>query len=638
MADGSAPHTFDRLIDRIRHHARHHPDAPALSVLRGGQELWARYDYATLDRRARAIGAWLQRQSMQGERVVLLMEPGVAYASGLLGCLYAGAIAIPLPLPSGERQEAELQRTLTELSPRFILTKATGASAVEALAGDRQVVPVDTIDSALARDWRDPVTPASDLSLITRAFGQEGTPLYVQFTARNLHASLHQLQDAFALSGRSTLIPWADPIERLGLFGGVLAAFCAGAHAVWANADAYRARPLRFVRAASAFSATHLLAAHTDYAAAAKRSCAADRAALDLSSVRVALVGPQPVNPAALDAFSRAYQPAGFIDRAFTPWYGAPEAGMCMSGWADRHAPAVIDVDKDALEHHRVQLSEASAKTRRLMSVGQLNATQEILVVDPRSGVPVRAGEIGELWVRGPHVAAGYRDQRALSQYTFRAFRTDNGQGPYLRTGDLGFVIGGELFLVGSLSNALSLAGQVFHPLDVERSAIAADPVACGAAVAFSVSEGDEERLVVVIEAEGVDPAALKKAVRLSISAHHSLRVHDVVVVPPGATNRGPAGRLRRRAVRRAYLGDELLRLGEVSVANATQALQEQLGCALDLLPDQLSAHSSLRALGLSPDRAITISARLRDQLGVEVSPELLLADLTLGEVARQVL
>ncbi len=557
------------LVAVVRGHAACQPDQPALTFLGAGGEPEAVLTFAALDARARAVAAALDGRAAPGDRAVLLFPPGLDYAVAFLACLYAGVIAVPVYLPRGDRQLPRLAAVLADATPRVALTTANtlaraggGLAALLAEAGvatlDLVGVPADAADS-----WRDPGAPPSASAFLQYTSGSTGAPRGVVVAHDNLMANSAAIYEAFGHGPDSLALLWVPPYHDMGLIGGILQPLYGGFPGVLMSPLAFLKHPLGWLRAIDRWGATTSGGPDFAYALCADRVRPADREGLDLSRWRVAFDGAEPVRAATLDRFAAAFRPCGFRREAFFPCYGLAEATLIVSGGPAR----TVVLDADALTQGRVVMAAPDTAGVALVTSGAAASGQAVRLVDPLTARPCAPGEIGEIWVAGPSVARGYWRRPDESAATFGARLDPEGpgeegaweEGPFLRTGDLGFLAGGELVVTGRLKDVIIVAGRNHYPHDLEATATASHPaLRSGGAAAFTVpapDTADGVALVVVAEADR-DPVAREAAiaaVRRAIAAEHDLVAADVVLIAPGTLPRTSSGKVRRGACREAY-------------------------------------------------------------------------------------
>jgi acyl-CoA synthetase (AMP-forming)/AMP-acid ligase II len=541
----------ETLVALAAEAARRRAEQPLYTFMADGEAETASITCAELDRRARAIAAHLQARGARGERVLLLFPPGLDYIAAFFGCVYAGALAVPAYPPLNERQAARVHSMAADAAARFVLSLASVASWARTLGlgQDLEWVTTSDLPLAAAADWRDPGTRADDAAFIQYTSGSTAAPKGVVLTHASLLHNLGLIAERFGLREGSATVSWLPPYHDLGLIGQILVPLYRGMRAYLMPPEAFLIRPLRWLTAISRTRAELAGGPNFAYDVCARKVTEAERAALDLSHWRVAYNAAEPVRAETLDRFTRAFAGCGFDRSAFYPCYGLAEATLVVS-FSDPAGPPVVR-------------SFGAESARPLVGCGRSAPDQRIAIVDPATRRPCAAGQVGEIWVSGPSVAAGYWGQPAATEETFRARLADSGEGPFLRTGDLGFLSEEELFVTGRLKDLIIIRGRNHHPEDIELTVAESHPdLRPGCGTAFGVEHDGEERLVVVQEARARNGALREEeifgAIRDAVARDHGLAVHGIVLLAPGTVPKTSSGKVRRRASKEVFLQGRL--------------------------------------------------------------------------------
>jgi acyl-CoA synthetase (AMP-forming)/AMP-acid ligase II len=540
------------------------------AFLPDGERIAEAWTWSDLLERVHAVSAWLSCNAQSGDRALLFFRAGLDFIAAFYGCLHAGVVAVPCVPPSRpvKRSFERIREIARVAEPQVVLSTGATYSCVKELTS---IVPelarCPAIDS--------PSLPAS-LPLPSRArqhgtallqftSGSTSAPKGVAITNANLVHNQRCIADAFAHDTASVTVSWLPAFHDMGLADGVLEPVYGGFQCYLMPPHAFLQRPSRWLRALSRFRGTHAGAPNFAYDLCVEKVTGSEVAELDLTRWRLAFNGAEPVRPSTLAAFARRFEAAGFREQAFHPCYGLAEATLKVSGASalDLH-PLVLDAG--ALEEGDVRdASPASARTRAVASVGPPYRF-ELAVVDPETCATAAEGRVGEIWLRGPSVAAGYFRNREATAETFGGrLRGDSG-GPYLRTGDLGFLRGGELYVTGRRKDMVIVGGRNLYPHDVERSVECADPaIAFGSSCAFAIDDGSREHLVVLFEAPSgrAGNAPLLEAAAHAVVQDHQVEASLVAIVPRGALLKTSSGKLRRGACAAAFRAGALALLEE---------------------------------------------------------------------------
>ncbi|HEX2094837.1 MAG TPA: condensation domain-containing protein, partial [Longimicrobiaceae bacterium] len=665
------------LVELLRARADDDPARCAYTFLLNGEVEEGHATYGELDRRARAVAARLQAISARGERALLLYPPGLEYIVALFGCFYAGVIAVPAYPPRRNRMDARLQSIVADCQPSLALT--TGELLGEAdslcsytpeLAALRWIATED-VPLEEADGWRDPEASGDTLAFLQYTSGSTAAPKGVMVSHGNLLHNFAVIEELAGYTPATRSVIWLPPYHDMGLIGGILQPLFTGYWAALFSPVAFIQRPARWLEAVSRYRATSSGGPNFAYELCVHAIGAEERAALDLSAWELAFNGAEPVRHETLRAFTEAFAPCGFRAEAFYPCYGLAEATLMVTGSRLAEPPVVRAVDPEALGAGVVQEADPEGRYR-LVGSGRSSPSQRVLIVDPMTLRECGPDRVGEVWVSGASVARGYWGRPRETAETFGAYEAATGEGPFLRTGDLGFLEGGELFITGRLKDLIVIRGRNHYPQDIEQTALRShEGLRAGSGAAFSVDDGGEERLVVVQEvsrqAATVDVEEIATAIRRAVAAEHGVQVHAVAVARPGGVPKTTSGKVQRRACRAAFLAGELPLVGvsvreetgmeaprpvraeltrealEAAGAGERQALLEELlveraAQVLGVDPACVDRAQPLVALGLDSLRAMELKGALDASLGTQVPVSSLLDDTPIDRLAAELL
>jgi acyl-CoA synthetase (AMP-forming)/AMP-acid ligase II len=560
------PSAAANLIDLVCARAADSPDLPAFTFLRDGLTPGDTVTFAALDRRARATAAWLQARFPPGARVLLLHPPGVEFTIAFLGCVYAGLVAIPAYPPRGREidpriraiaadAQAALALTTADLLPRLTaMTSGTGDFArVQWAASDAMDVSSDA--------WRHPSPSGDTPAHLQYTSGSTATPKGVIVTHRNLLRNLLDMHLGWRHDADSVIVSWLPHFHDMGLVYGLLEPIFAGVRCYQMPPVAFIQKPVRWLQAISTFKATHSAAPNFAYDLCVRKIKPDDRLALDLANWIVAVNGAETVRAETMSRFVETFGPVGFHEEALCPGYGLAEATLKVTASHRGQRPVRLSVDGAALNRGRVVVAEADALgARTLVGCGASAIDTEVAIVDPDTRRRLDADGVGEVWVAGSGVAAGYWNRPSETAETFGAFLMGDDHGPFLRTGDLGFLRDGELYIVGRLKDVIIIRGQNYYPQDVEQTVEAIGPgFRSHGCAAFSVDLDGEERLIVAQELERVardaDLAEITGRIKQTVAEAFEVHVYDVVILREGALPRTSSGKIQRQVCRLAYIG-----------------------------------------------------------------------------------
>ncbi|HZH15291.1 MAG TPA: fatty acyl-AMP ligase [Archangium sp.] len=564
---------YGHLIDVLRHHACQQPDTTAYTFLVDGEQQAETLTYRELETEARSIAAALQERGAQGRPVLLLFPPGLAYVRAFWGCLYAGAIAVPLypPAPGQlERTLLRLRAILQDARPALVLTSADILEFAQAFIGQDSSLAglswmaLEEVSSALAARWEDPDLTPKRLAFLQYTSGSTGTPKGVAITHANLIHNCQLICERCQHTRQSLAVIWLPPYHDMGLIGGILHPLYGGFPSVLMSPMHFLQNPLRWLRAITASRATISGGPNFAYELCARRATPEQLRGLDLSSWRVAFNGAEPVRHETLRRFSEVFAPVGFDPKAFFPCYGLAEATLIVSGGPASRGATTLQVDAAILKHERKLVTAGpQAEGLTCTSSGQPIPGQTVRIVSPETGRPCAPGEVGEIWLSGPSVAQGYWHQPETTRESFGARLADTQEGPFLRTGDLGSLVDGELYVLGRIKDLIIIDGANHAPQDIERTIEQSDSrIRPGCCAAFSIEDERQEKLVVLYEFRESLPEAERQQVhgsilsnmRRAVAREHSLRLYDAMALEPRTLPKTSSGKLQRFACRQTYL------------------------------------------------------------------------------------
>lgn len=587
------------LVELLQHRAQHQGNDVGFRYLSDGEREVVEWTYADLDRRARAIAASLQAMGMEGERALLLYPSGLDFVAAFFGCLFAGVTAVPAYPPRRNRNMARIEAIANDAEAKVALTTFDVLERVQTMIGDTPALQqirwraTDQWGPELADHWRRPEVHGETLAFLQYTSGSTGTPKGVMLTHANLMHNSAMIAYAFEHSRSGTGMFWLPLYHDMGLIGGLLQPLYMGRPNLLMSPTHFLQKPVRWLQAISQVGATISGGPNFAYDLCVDKVTPAQKRTLDLSRWSLAFNGAEPVRAETIDRFSEAFAECGFRREAFYPCYGLAEATLIVTGGFKQAEPVVMPFELEALEHHKVVDAEpGAAGARQLVGSGGNLLDQTIVIADPDTFAPLGQDQVGEIWVSGPSVAVGYWKRPEQSQETFGAKLRD-GRGPFLRTGDLGFLRKGELFVTGRLKDLIILRGVNYYPQDIEQSVQAAhEAIAPGVGAAFAVGPEGAERLVVVnetIRRRDLNFAEIIAAVRKQVSRDHEQSVAAVVLLKAGSIPKTSSGKIQRHACKDGFVAGTLAMVaswsaetGEVVIAPSLRRRTREEEARLD--------------------------------------------------------
>ena len=587
---------FSTLVEILRWRALQQPEQRNYTFLVDGEAEGDHLTSAALDCQARSIGALLQTYRASGERALLLYPAGLEFIPAFFGCLYAGVIAVPLPPPNlaqPQRTLPRLRAIISDAQPSVVLTTSAILSNTEGLFAQApelqklRWLATDKVAGSLAQEWRDPAVTSNTLALLQYTSGSTAEPKGVMISHGNLLHNSAYIHRLFALVPDSVTVTWLPAFHDMGLTNGIIQPVYKGGPCYLMPPASFLMRPIRWLQAISRYKATISGGPNFAYELCTRRITPEQRETLDLSSWDVAYNGAEPVRADTMKQFAATFASCGFRPSAFHPCYGLAEATLLVSGGSLRDE-MFRTIQVAAFEQNRVvQACAPHQNVRTLVGSGHAMLDTKIVIAHPESLTACASDEVGEIWVSSPSVTQGYWNRPEETERACRAYLKDTGKGPFLRTGDLGFMKEGELFVTGRLKDLIIISGRKFYPQDieltVEQSHPALRPACCAA---FSVDGTGEEQLIIAAEVEPryqpavrnppdgearahpngrvpLDVEAVVRAIRRSVAEEHDVRVHTVVLLRAGRIPKTTSGKVQHHACQASFLKGTLEKFGE---------------------------------------------------------------------------
>jgi len=536
------------------------PDCTAVQFIEYNEsgERMASRSYAELDRRARAIAAGLCTRLNPGDRAVLVHEPGLDFIEAFFGCLYAGVTAVPLAPARSTRTRARVTSVVRHCDAGLVLLSSKQERQVTARLGiEIPFVATDTVANEEGLSFHSGSSSRDTIAFLQYTSGSTGDLKGVQIPHRALLHNLAQIREAMRLDAGTVCINWLPHYHDMGLIGTILQPIYTGFRTILMSPNDFVQRPERWLRTISRFGGTGCGSPNLGYQLCVDRIPDQVLPELDLRSWNLAWCGAEPVHAATLKAFSAKFAACGFRTRSFYPCYGLAEATLFVTGGERGAGAAVKHVSASALEHGEVCAArEEDSDSRAIVGCGFPRAGTSLELVDAHR-CKVASGQVGEIWIRGSNVGAGYWRQPEATRELFAATLADDPVTRYLRTGDLGFWEGGHLFISGRVKDLIIVEGRNVAPQDLEWTAEQSHAEVRRAA-AFGLEWNGTEQPALMVEVR--TPKSLLElqqvgdAVRRQVSGNHDLALQAVLLVKVGSLPTTTSGKLVRSECRRSYL------------------------------------------------------------------------------------
>ena len=561
---------WSTLIELLSDRTQIQPQEVAYKFLHRGEDEAYSLTYQDLETRAKAIAAYLQSLGVAGERALLLYPPGIEFIVAFFGCLYAGVIAVPAYPPRRNQKMMRLRAIVKDAEAKVVLTTTSLLSKVENRLVDNpdlkalHWLATDEVDPSLTDLWRSPKVKSETIAFLQYTSGSTGTPKGVTINHANLLHNQRMIKEAFGHTSDTTVVGWLPLFHDMGLIGNVLQPLYLGRTCILMSPADFLQKPFRWLQAISRYRATTSGGPNFAYDLCVRRITAEQKASLDLSTWQVAFTGAEPVQAGTMKQFELAFKSCGFNPKAFYPCYGMAETTLFVTGGLKSDYPIIESVDSSALEKHKIEAVKLGNGVRKIVSCGETWLEQEVAIADPETLTRVDNSCVGEIWVKGESVAQGYWNQPKKTEDIFKAYFADTQEGPFLRTGDLGFVRDNELFVTGRLKDVIIVRGQNHYPQDIELTVEKSDSAlrpGCGAA--FTVEVKGSERLVIVQEVERsylrkLNTPKVVDSICQAVTAEHGLQPYATVLIKTGSIPKTSSGKVKRYACRSGFLNGSL--------------------------------------------------------------------------------
>ncbi|NWE80275.1 non-ribosomal peptide synthetase [Pseudomonas yamanorum] len=636
------------LVQSLQRRAAQTPDQLALRFLAETAEQGAVLSYRDLDLRARTIAAALQANAGLGDRAVLLFPSGPDYVAAFFGCLYAGVIAVPAYPPESTRRhhQERLLSIIADAEPSVLLTTTSLGDALLQLEGAPQLLCVDSLSPEIAGNWVAPNLQDDDIAFLQYTSGSTALPKGVQVTHGNLVANELLIRRGFGidLNPDDVIVSWLPLYHDMGLIGGLLQPIFSGVPCVLMSPAYFLGRPLRWLEAISEYGGTISGGPDFAYRLCSERVSDSALERLDLSKWRVAYSGSEPIRLDTLERFAEKFATCGFTPNNFFASYGLAEATLFVAGGTRGQGIPALRLDEQALAANRAEPGQGAA----IMSCGTSQPEHAVLIADPATLATLPDNAVGELWATGPSIAHGYWRNPEATAKTFvqHAGRT------WLRTGDLGFMRAGEVFITGRLKDLLIVRGHNLYPQDIEQAIEReVEVVRKGRVAAFAVNDNGQEGIGIAAEISRsvqkiLPPEALIKAIRQAVAEACQEAPSVVVLLNPGGLPKTSSGKVQRSACRTRLADgslDSYAQFPGVQAQAADAALESELQSQIaaiwceQLQVTQVAADDHFFLLGGNSISATQVVARLRETLGLELNLRLLFEAPTLAAFAAGV-
>lgn len=565
---------FPTLLDILADQSQHQGEKIGYIFLEDGETESSHLTYKALETQAKAIATILQSCTQVGDRALLLYHPGPEFLTAFFACLYAGVIAVPV-YPSHSRHNLRrLASIISDAQVNIIVTTESLLNNFENRWIEQpsfshlQWLTTETINTDLASEWTRPDINKDTIAFLQYTSGSTGNPKGVMVSHDNLLNNERLLEMALGHSKRTVVAGWLPLFHVIGLVGNIIQPLYLGVPSILMPPNAFIQKPIRWLQMISRYGVTTSGGPNFAYDLCVRKITPEQCSDINLKSWTVAFNGGELVRAKTLEQFTEKFAPYGFRPQAFYPCYGMAETTLFVSGGLKTGLPVVHKVNSNTLQHNRIELEQNDqVKTQKLVGCGQ-TFFDKIIIVDPKTKTRCQPNQVGEIWIGGVSVAQGYWNDLESTKRTFDAYLADGKEGPFLRTGDLGFFQWGELYITGRIRDMIVIDGGYYYPQDIESTVETSHPaLRIGANAAFSVATEEGEQLVIVQEVKRtylrhLNVNEVVTAINEVATEKHQLSIHSIVLLKTASISKTPSGKIQRYACKQGFLDGTLNTVG----------------------------------------------------------------------------
>ena len=568
---------YTNLVQLLQYRAIATPQNIAYRFLQNGTTETGCLTYQELDVRARAIASKLQSLVSPGSRALLVYsyDAGLEFVAAFMGCLYADVIAVTTTPPRQSKDLAKVTQRITSSEAEVILTTDDFVSAIKGklvknldLVGQFKQIKwftTDNIELNLAEDWKQPIINPETLAFLQYTSGSTGNPKGVMVTHENILYNQEMIRQGFAHTESAIVVGWLPLFHDMGLIGNVLQPLYLGTESILMSPVSLAQQPFEWLKAITHYKATTSGGPNFAYDLLCLKATPEKLAQLDLSSWSVAFSGAETVRAETIARFSHIFANCGFQHSAFYPCYGMAETTLFITGGLQKEEPIIRYVDSSSLAQNKVvEVAPDASASKAIVSCGKTWLDTEVIIVNPDTLTKCESDTVGEIWVSGSGVSQGYWNQEIETKDTFQAYLVDSKDKQWLRTGDLGFIADGELYITGRLKEVMIFWGRYCYPQHVEQTVQKSHPaLRKNAGAAFAIDTEGAERLVIVQEVErsylrSLNIEEVVTTICQTVGREHEVEVYAICLIKTGSIPKTSSGKIQRRSCAKQFSENSL--------------------------------------------------------------------------------
>jgi len=574
MFFGEIMKDYKHIIERLQTLAKERPNDVVYQYIEDENTEPVKLTYAELEHGARKVASTLLQNCQSGDRALMLYPAGLEFITAFYACLYAGMVAVPAYPPRKNQKLNRLKAIINDAEAAVVMTSVKAAQVSKPLFEADETLStlfwvesdsfsLSDADDVLVDEASSSISP-DDIVFLQYTSGSTGNPKGVMVSHANLMSNMEVIYTSCEYTPDMVGVSWLPHFHDMGLMAGVVQPVYSGTEVIFMAPAYFLQKPVRWIEMMSKYKATATAGPNFAYDLCVEKISDEEIEGLDLSHLKIALNGAEPVHASTLKKFSEKFAKCGFRSKAHFPSYGMAETTLMLTSVNVSDEAKVLSIDALDLQDGVITVHEhAVDATQEMVSSGHAWTDHEVTIVDQEKLNTLADDLVGEVWVRGSSITQGYWKNPEKTEEDFNAFTSDTKKGPYLRTGDLGFLHEGELYICGRAKDLLIIRGKNYYPQDLEQVAGEShESVTLGNTAAFSLEIEEKESLVIVQEIERTQMRKFNEeevfdAIIESIAMDCELQVYDILLLRPGQVLKTSSGKIQRHANKQAYLNDD---------------------------------------------------------------------------------
>ncbi len=652
----------NNLIELLEKRANERPSKPVYIFLEDGVREKQRITFKELSDNAKTIASVLQAKGNKGDRVLLIFPNGVDFIVALFGVFYAGMTGVPVYAPRKNRNNSRFESVVGDCGADIIFTNQQIFRDLEKnfidepYLSDKEFLIFDNISKNDTK-WINPGIADEDLAILQYTSGSTGTPNGVMVSHQNIIHNSEIINQGFGHNDHSMGTNWLPNFHDMGLIGALLQPVYMGFCNVIIPPGEFIRNPGNWLKAITKYKTTTAGGPNFTFEYCIDKISEEEINEIDLSSLKVLFCGAEPIHNKTLKSFADHFKSSNFIENQFYPCYGLAEYALMVTGGKISEKPIYLEADSNKLEVGIIEAASDTDESTTLVACGYPWLGTTVAIVNPETKKYSKVKEIGEIWVKGKSKTQGYWNNPKETEYTFNAFIQDNNDGPYLRTGDLGFVHGGQLYVTGRIKDLIIIRGLNHYPHDIEKSAEAShEALQPNASAAFSIIAANEERLVLVHEIRRThlrdfNAEDIYDAIRLAISDEHQILPYTILLIRTGSIPKTSSGKIQRLASKKAFRNNDLiiidqwimnlqenvpLGLKDYSHSELKKWLTNWLASKKNLDTTSIDPDKPIASYGLDSIMAINLEKDVNETFGISWPIESFLQENTINSLVKE--